>query len=173
MIKFKDDVCDYLRLPDIPKKKWDGKTSFEHGVAVCDTMTGDECYTVVSFDKDVDEKPIVKKVFGYDIIKEVKSVFVVPSYMNDSDVEVMDLDEESKKRVKAVVKEAKEIENEGVANVELPKNEYFFDFIHDDEEARAFIEAYNKKNKIKGGIPKKHDTILMRLGVIWAEQNKQ
>jgi hypothetical protein len=55
----------------------------------------------------------------------------------------------------------------------MPDNEYFFDHIHDDNEACAFIEAYNKRNKIKGVIPKKHDSLVMRLGVIWEETNKQ
>jgi hypothetical protein len=94
--------------------------------------------------------------------------------MEDNDIDEMDLDEESKKRVKEMSKEAKEIEDEGItATIEMPDNEYFFDHIHDDNEARAFIEAYNKRNKIKGVIPKIHDSLIMRLGVIWEETNKQ
>lgn len=174
MIRFKKDVCDYLRLPDIPKKKWDEKTSFEYGVAIAETKSGDQVYAVASFDSEVDEKPRIKKVFGYDIIDSIVEVFVVPAYMNDSDVEDMDLDEESKKRVKEMSKEAKEIEDRGVSDkIEMPENEYFFDNIHDDSEARAFIESYNKQNKIKGVIPRKHDSLVMRLGVIWAELNKE
>lgn len=174
MIRFKQDVCNYLRLPDIPKKKWDGKTSFECGVGVAITKNEEQCYAVVSFNADDDKEPRIKKVFGYDIIKSVEEVYVVPAYMNEDNVEQMDLDEESKKRALEVAKEAKEIENEGVAEtVETPANEYFFDNIHNDEEARAFIEAYNKQRKIKGSSPKKHDTIVMRLGVIWAERNNK
>ena len=51
-------------------------------------------------------------------------------------------------------------------------NPYFFDFIHNDDEAIAFIESWNKKNKIHGNVPKKHETILMRLAVIYSESNK-
>lgn len=174
MIRFKKDVCDYLRLPDVPKKKWDGNTSFEHGVAIVETKAGEQVYAVVAFDSDADDKPRILKAFGYDIITTIVDVFVVPAYMEDNDIDEMDLDEESKKRVKEMSKEAKEIENEGVTEtIEIPDNEYFFDHIHDDNEARAFIEAYNKRNKIKGVIPKKHDSLVMRLGVIWEETNKQ
>lgn len=174
MIRFKKDVCDYLRLPDIPKKKWDGKSSFDYGVGVAITKNEERCYVVVSFNADEDEEPRIKKVFGYDIIKNLDEVFVVPAYMNDDKVEEMDLDDESKKRAAAVMKEAKEIEDEGTAEqVEMPDNEYFFDSIHSDEEGRAFIESYNKKNRIKGAIPRKHDAIVMRLGVIWTELNNK
>lgn len=174
MVRFKTDVCNYLRLPDIPKKKWDGQSSFEHGVGIADTKNGEQVYVTVSFDAEKDKEPRIMKTFGYDIINKVVDVFVVPSYMDDSNIEKMDLDEESKKRVAEIAKEAKEIENEGVAEkVTMPESEYFFDHIHDDNEARAFIESYNKKNKIKGSIPRKHEALVMRLGVIWAETNKQ
>lgn len=174
MVKFMTDVCNYLRLPDIPKKKWDGATSFENGVAIAVTRTDELCYVVVSFNSEEEAEPRVKKVFGYDVIKEIKDIFVVPAYMDDNNIEEMDLDEESKKRAKEIAEEAKEIENEGVADkIETPDNEYFFDEIHNDEEARAFIDAYNKRNKIKASIPRKHDTIVMRLGVIWSELNKK
>lgn len=173
MIRFKKDVCDYLRLPDIPKKKWDGKSSFECGVGIAETKNAEQVYTVVSFDSEKDKEPHIKKTFGYDIISSISEIYVVPAYMDDSNIEKMDLDEESKKRAMELSKEAKEIENDGVAaSVEVPENEYLFDHIHDDDEARAFIESYNKKNKIKGSIPRKHEAIIMRLAVIWAETNK-
>lgn len=174
MIKFEKDACNYLRLPSVPKKEWDGKSSFSFGVAVAETRTGDECYVVVSFDATENTEPQVKKVFGYDIIKSVKKIFVVPEYMDDSNVEQMDLDEESKKRVLEISKEAKEVENEGVQDkVDMPENEWFFDVIHDKEEAIAWLKEYYKVNKIKSAVPKKEETIKMRLGVIWAEQNNK
>ena len=174
MVRFKQDVCNYLRLPDIPKKKWDGKTSFEYGVGVAITKNEEQCYVVVSFDADEDKEPRIKKVFGYDIIKSINEVFVVPAYMNDENVEQMDLDEESKKRALEVAKEAREIENEGVAEiVETPQSEWFFDEIHDRQEAEAWLKEYNRVNRIKGGIPKKEETLKMRLGVIWTERNNK
>lgn len=172
MVRFKQDACNYLRLPDIPKKKWDGKTSFEYGVGVAVTKNDEHCYVIVSFDAETDEEPRIKKVFGYDIIKCVEEVFVVPSYMNDDNIDKMDLDEESKKRAQEISKEAHEIENEGVADeVKTPDNEWFFDEIHDRQEAEAFIKAYNKRNKIKGSVPRSEETLKMRLGVIWSERN--
>ena len=173
MIRFKKDVCDHLRLPDIPKKKWDGSSSFEYGVGIANTKNDEQVYVAVSFDSEKDKEPRIKKTFGYDIISSIAEIFVVPAYMDDSNIEKMDLDEASKKRAMEIAKEAKEIENEGVAdNIEMPENEYFFDHIHDDNEAHAFIESYNRKNKIKGSIPRKHEALVMRLGVIWAETNK-
>lgn len=173
MIKFSKDVCEYLRLPDIPKKQWDGKTSFNNGVGVVETISGEQCYVVVSFDAEKDAEPRIVKVFGYDLIGKLSSIFVVPSYMENDDVEDMDLDEESKKRADELAKEAEEIEHEGVEEqIQTPENEYYFDNISNDEEARAFIEAYNKQNKIKGTVPRKHETIVARLGVIWVEQNQ-
>jgi hypothetical protein len=56
--------------------------------------------------------------------------------------------------------------------VELPKNEYFFDHIHNDEEAIAFIKSWNKSNRIKGRIPTDHETILMKLSVMWADAQR-
>ena len=71
-------------------------------------------------------------------------------------------------------KEADELENQGADDtMEVPENEYCFDYIHNDEEAIAFIEAYNRENNIKGAIPKKHESIIARLTVIYAESLKK
>ena len=70
--------------------------------------------------------------------------------------------------------EADELENQGAdETMEVPENEYCFDHIHNDEEAIAFIEAYNRENNIKGAIPKKHESIIARLTVIYAESLKK
>jgi hypothetical protein len=172
-ILFENEICKELGLPAIPKKELDGKSPFDKGVGIVKTTLGDKAYAVVRFDTEKEQQPNVVKVFSSTPFIDIEKVFIVPSYM-ETDVEDADLDEESKKRVKEMSKEAKEIENEGVTEtIEMPDNEYFFDHIHDDNEARAFIEAYNKRNKIKGVIPKIHDSLIMRLGVIWDETNKQ
>ena len=90
----------------------------------------------------------------------------------ETSVETADLDEESKKKAEELAKQAEEIENDGTQQMKLPKNPYLFDNITNDEEAIAFIEAYNKKNGIKGQVPKKHETILNRLLVIYSEQKQ-
>ena len=173
MIKFESEILDWLNLPSIPKKKWDGKTSFKVGVAVIELQYGAQAYAVATFDSDSDSEPRVKKVFSLEQFIKVSKIFVVPSYM-DEDIEKMDLDEQSKQAAQSLLDEAHELENEGIEEkIEMPKNEYFFDTIHNDEEAMAFIKSYNKANRIKGRIPRDHETIVMKLSVIWSNlQNK-
>lgn len=173
MIKFESEILDWLNLPSIPKKKWDGKTSFKVGVAVIELQYGAQAYAVATFDSDSDSEPRVKKVFSLEQFIKVSEIFVVPSYM-DEDIENMDLDEQSKQAAQRLLDEAHELENEGIEKkIEMPKNEYFFDTIHNDEEAMAFIKLYNKANRIKGRVPRDHETIVMKLLVIWFNlQNK-
>ena len=33
-IEFEKEVCAWLTIPSIPKKEWDGNSSFKYGVAV-------------------------------------------------------------------------------------------------------------------------------------------
>lgn len=172
MIKFEKEVCDYLKLPKLPVKEWDGKTAFDKGVAVVKLAFDEKAYAVAKFNPDVDTKPNVVKVFASETFYDIEKVFIVPDYMETS-VENADLDDESKKKAEELARQAAEIENEGTApKVELPENEYSFDNIHNDEEAIAFITAYNQKNGIKGAVPKKHETLVMRLSVIFAETQK-
>lgn len=173
MIKYEKEIIEWLNLPSIPKKKWDGKTGFRDGVAVIKHNMGEESYAVATFDSESDKEPRIKKVFGLEPYFEIGDIFVVPAYMNE-DVESFDLDEESKKAAQRLIEEAHELEMEGVEEkkVELPKNEYFFDNIHNDEEAIAFIKSWNKSNRIKGRIPTDHETILMKLSVMWADAQR-
>lgn len=170
MILNEKEVCVYLDIPSIPKKKWDGKTSFQYGVAITELIGGGQSYAVVSFDNEKDLSPRVKKVFELEQFKSIGDIFIVPSYM-DADVENMDLDDESKAMAQLLVDEA----NEGISNTEIfndePKNEYYFDNIHNDDEAIAFIRSYNKsqsKGK-KRKVPKNHESIIVALSVIYNE----
>ena len=175
MILYEKEVLDYLNLPAIPKREWNGKDSFKVGVAIVDLQYGGQAYAVATFDAENNTRPRIKKVFGMDWFTEIATIYVVPSYM-DNNVEEMDLDQESKKKAQQILDEAKEIENEGVeVNDELskPKNEYYFDAVHSDEEAKAFIQSYNSRNRIKGRIPTTHEGLVMRLAVIYSEQNKK
>lgn len=174
MVLFEKEICEFLRLPSIPKKGWNGQTSFKNCVAVVKTLSGFEAYTVASFDAEKDEKPRVVKAFGQEQFGSVEKVYVVPEYMDVDDIKNTDLDEESKKHAEELAKEAEEIENEGVEeDVKEPENEYFFDHITNDEEARAYIEAYNKANKLRARVPKTHEGLIMRLSVIYSETNKK
>lgn len=173
MISFEKEVCSYLNIPSLPKKEWDGKSSFKNAVATIKLGDSRLSYAVASYDEAKDDAPRVVKSFMTEPFYGIEKIFVVPSYM-DTDVDNMDLDEQSKKAAEDLKKEADELENQGAdENMEVPKNEYCFDHIHNDEEAIAFIEAYNRENNIKGAIPKKHESIIARLTVIYAESLKK
>ena len=150
-----------------------GKSSFKNAVATIKLGGSRLAYAVASYDEAKDDAPRVVKSFMTEPFYGIDKIFVVPSYM-DTDVDNMDLDEQSKKAAEDLKKEADELENQGAdENMEVPENEYCFDHIHNDEEAIAFIEAYNRENNIKGAIPKKHESIIARLTVIYAESLKK
>ena len=173
MISFEKEVCSYLNIPSLPKKEWDGKSSFKNAVSTIKLGGSRLAYAVASYDEAKDDAPRVVKSFMTEPFYGIDKIFVVPSYM-DTDVDNMDLDEQSKKAAEDLKKEADELENQGAdENMEVPENEYCFDHIHNDEEAIAFIEAYNRENNIKGAIPKKHESIIARLTVIYAESLKK
>ena len=173
MISFEKEVCSYLNIPSLPKKEWDGKSSFKNAVATIKLGGSRLAYAVASYDEAKDDAPLVVKSFMTEPFYGIDKIFVVPSYM-DTDVDNMDLDEQSKKAAEDLKKEADELEKQGAdENMEVPENEYCFDYIHNDEEAIAFIEAYNRENNIKGAIPKKHESIIARLTVIYAESLKK
>lgn len=172
-ILFENEICKELGLPAIPKKEWDGESPFDKGVGIVKTTFGDKAYAVVRFDVEKEQEPNVVKVFSSAPFVGIEKVFIVPSYM-ETEVKDADLDEESKKKAEELANQAEEMENEddGDKITEPQENPYFFDHIHNDEEAIAFIESYNKENKIGGRVPKSHDTILMRLSVIYADLKK-
>lgn len=172
MIEYENMVCMELNIPAIPKKEWDGQRSFKVGVAVINLNGGRQAYGVATFNNEEDKEPRVTKVFTLEPFVSIDKVFVVPDYM-DTDVETMDLDDESKKAAQMMIDEAKELEDEGVEKETLPENEYFFDHITNDDEAAAFIKDYNTRNRIKGRVPKSHDGLVMRLSVIYSETNKK
>jgi hypothetical protein len=175
-IRFEKEVCQYLSLPSIPLKEWNGKTSFKDGVAVTKLLLGDLAYAVCTFNADTDKEPRIKKVFAEERFSGIDKVFVVPPYMDTKDIENADLDEQSKEAAERLAQETEELTetpDEKEEKVEMPKNKYFFDHIHNDEEAIAFITAYNRDNNIRGAVPSKHETIVMRLGVIYKELQKR
>ena len=165
-IRFEKEVCQYLSLPSIPLKEWNGKSSFKYGVAVTKLLLGDLAYAVCTFNADTDKEPRIKKVFAEERFSGIDKIFVVPSYMDTKDIENADLDEQSKEAAERLAQETEEL-------AETPENEYFFDHIHNDDEAIAFITAYNRDNNIRGAVPSKHETLLMRLGVIFNDMKKK
>lgn len=177
-ILFEKQIVEYLGLPSIPVKEHDGKMPFDKGVAVVETYENNMEYAICKYDPSGgDKEPRVIKTFSITPFKKIIRIFVVPNYMSRiEDVNSMDLDEDSKKRAEEILKEAKEIEDEGVVeNNELttPKNEYYFEHIKSDEEAHAYIQAYNSRNKIRGKIPTTHEGLVMRLAVIYSDTQKK
>lgn len=168
-VLFLKEITTHLNIPKIPKKEWDGTSFFKVGVAILELRSGERAYAVASF-REGDNMLRIRKVFSTDVYTKILGIYPVPAYM-DMNIDSFDVDEESKKRLKDIAKEIDEIENS--EKEEENTNPYFFDNIHNDEEARAFIESYMKRNRIKGNAPKKHDSILMRLSVIYSQQNKK
>lgn len=167
MIQFEKEVIDYLKIPSIPKRDWDGLSSFQDGVAVVNISLGRQAYAVCTFNKDEDKEPRIKKVFGIEPFTGIEKVFVVPSYMDNNTTDV-DLDAESKKRAEQLAAEAQELENNGVVDEAVQEAdklpEWIFDEIHNMSEAQAWLKQYNVRNGIrKGKIPTNEETIKMRL----------
>ena len=171
MIQNEEEILDYLDLPSLPKRAWDGKSSFDKGVAKIGLRSGYEAYAVVTFDSEVDAKPRVIKAFVSEPFVNVGEIYVVPSYMA-TDLDDADLDEQSKKKAQEIVMEAKAIENLGVENVEVPTSEWVFPEIKTKDEAIAWLRAYNTKHRIKGKVPTNPETIKVRLYAIQQEINK-
>lgn len=165
-IKNEIEVLNALEIPSIPIKEWDGKNSFKTGVAIVNLITGEKAYAIAKYDKDCDKQPTIKRSFSIEPFDKIEKLFIVPDYMDKSGVEGWDLDDESKAAAKSIINEAESYTEEPAEN----ENEYYFDNIHSDEEAIAFIKSYNSRNKIRGKIPTSHENILMRLSAIWAQQ---
>lgn len=174
MIRFEKEICDYLQIPSIPIKKWNGKDSFRNGVGIVKLALGDFAYAVCRYDNEADEKPKVVKYFATEPFYEITDIFIVPNYM-EVDVENADLDEESKKAAQRLADEAIELtameeENEMDALKTLP--EWIFPEIHNLEEAQAWLKNYNTMNKLKGRIPTSKETIILRLYNIHSQMKK-
>lgn len=170
-IRFEKEVCQYLSLPSIPLKEWDGKTSFKDGVAVTKLLLGDLAYAVCTFNADTDKEPRIKKVFAEERFSGIDKIFVVPSYMDTKDIENADLDEQSKEAAERLAKETEELASiDKEETPELPNlPEWVFDEIHSKEEAEAWIRAYNSRNSIRGKIPSTEETLKLRLLAIHSE----
>ena len=177
MIEFEKEVITYLNIPSIPKKEWNGKDSFQDGVAVINLSLGRQSYAVCTFNKDEDKEPRIKKVFGVEPFHSIEKVFVVPAYM-DNDTTDVDLDAESKKRAEQLAAEAQELENEGTVDEAVKEAdklpEWIFDEIHNMSEAQAWLKQYNVRNGIrKGKVPTSEETVKMRLYNIYMSNKKR
>lgn len=177
MIQFEKEVLEYLNIPSVPKKEFDGKSAFSKGVAVVETIGKQEAFAIASFNPDNgDKEPKIVKVFGIEPFRKINKIFIVPSYMNTKEeIKDMDLDEQSKKKVQQVLDEAKEMENEGTKDENPMENlpEWIFPEIENREQALAWLRRYNSVNKVKGKLPQSDETIKLRLYSIYTELQKK
>ena len=167
MIEFEKEVIAYLNLPSIPKRDWDGLSSFQDGVAIVSLSLGRQAYAVCTFDANTDREPRITKVFGIEPFASIDKVFVVPAYMGN-DITETDLDDESKKHAEQLAAEAQELENKGTVDEALENAEtlpeWIFPEIQNIEQAQAYLREFNRMNGIKKGkIPTNEETIKMRL----------
>ena len=177
MIQFEKEVLEYLNIPSVPKKEFDGKSAFSKGVAVIETVDGQEAFAIASYNPDNgDKEPKIVKVFGIEPFRKINKIYIVPSYMNTKEeIKDMDLDEQSKKKVQQVLDEAKEMENEGTKDENPMENlpEWIFPEIENREQALAWLRRYNSVNKVKGKLPQSDETIKLRLYSIYTELQKK
>ena len=174
---FNKEICEYYSLPSIPLKEWDGQSSFTKGVCVIKLSQDNFAYAGCTFNNEVDKEPRVVKVFSQEMFYGIEKVYPVPTYLN-TDVETMDLDNESKQAAERLAQEANEltsVENEEERAIEkeiekLP--EWVFDEIKNSEQARAWLKQYNNKHGIRGGIPKNEETLKLRLMNIYYTMKK-
>lgn len=179
MIKFEKEVCEYLQIPSIPKKIWNEKDSFKKGVAVIRLAVSGIGYAVCTYDEDCDVEPRIVKSFASEPFYGIEKIFVVPNYMNTSekDINEMDLDDESKNKARQLVQEAQELTQQSEQDKEIEEMqklpEWIFSEIENLEQARAWLQNYNSRNKIRGRIPDSEETIKMRLLNIYSQMKKK
>lgn len=178
-IAFEKEVLQYLNIPSIPLKEFDGKSSFDNGVAVVDLGDEMSAYAVATFDTEKDEKPRIKKTFSLEPFYGIKKIFVVPSYMETSkeSIEKSDLDNESKEAAIKLAEEAHELEDAGTESEDMKEMkelpEWVFPEITNIEEAVAWLKNYQSRNKIKGRVPKDEEVVKLRLLNIWNEMKQK
>ena len=162
------EILDFLQIPKIPKKEWDGTKEFKNGVGIAKTISGVETYVVVCCDE---QGLKIKKVFDTEPIVGVGKVFVVPDYMDMKNIENWDLDDESKKAAVSLANEAIEMES-SVEEKEENLPEWYFDEIHDIDEARAWVSQYRKKRKMRGTMPKTEEALKNFLYVCYKNKKR-
>lgn len=168
---YEKEMLSFLNIPKVPKKEWDGKTPFKSGVGVANTKVG-EAFVVVGYSENENGDNIkILKVFGLEPIIEITKVYPVPDYMDLKSIESWDVDEKSKNAALEIASEVAEMESEE----EKPQeqfSEWFFDEIHNIEEARAWVAAYRKRNRVKGNMPKSEEALKNYLYVLFKNQKR-
>ena len=156
-----------LGIPKCPKKKWDDESSFDNGIAVITRLTGSEDYAVCSYNKETDQSVRIIKDFGAEPFVGIVAVYPIPAYMDDN-IEKMDIDDESREAMEDLLREKEEIINKDVEKPKVEEYEWGYDFIHNKQEAVAFL----KTKKLKGNLPTKDEVIKAKLRVMYRNEQK-
>ena len=161
-------ICEYLKIPKCPKKKWDKESSFIFGVAAVNRITDEVGYAVCRFDKEKDDAPRIIKDFNPIPFNRIIEVYPIPSYL-DQETEKVDLDEKSKEAAKALVEEQKTLV-EGLEDKKVDEiPEWGYEEIHNKEEGLAFLKTKN----LKGKLPTREEAIKAKLVLLRSEDDKQ
>lgn len=170
IIDSKLEVCKYLGIPDIPKKLWNEKSSFDKGVCLLKCVDNSEIFGICSYNEEKGLRVI--KVFNSIPFTKIISVYPIPSYMDD-DIEQMEFDsDESTEAMEQLLKEKEEIVKKDVEKPKIEDYEWGFPFIVNKEQAMAYLKEQYKKDKIKGAIPTKDEVLKAKLKVLYAKQQK-
>src|SRR5574344_2141605 len=146
IIDSKLEVCKYLGIPDIPKKLWNEKSSFDKGVCLLKCVDNSEIFGICSYNEEKGLRVI--KVFNSIPFTKIISVYPIPSYMDE------------------------EIVKKDVEKPKIEDYEWGFPFIVNKEQAMAYLKEQYKKDKIKGAIPTKDEVLKAKLKVLYDKKQK-
>lgn len=161
----KKEVCKTLGIPDIPKKKWDGESSFDKAACTIECIDGSTHYGICSYNKDTDSNIKITNVFNTIPFVKVIDVYPLPLYMDDNVDEMEFDDDESYNYVNQLLEEKEEIINKGVEPSPIEEFEWGYPFIANKEQAMAYMKELYKKDKKKGAIPTKDEVLKSALRV--------
>src|SRR5574344_2033441 len=157
IIDSKLEVCKYLGIPDIPKKLWNEKSSFDKGVCLLKCVDNSEIFGICSYNEEKGLRVI--KVFNSIPFTKIISVYPIPSYMDD-EIEQMEFDrDESTVAMEQLLQEKEAIVKKDVEKPKIEDYEWGFPFIVNKEQAMAYLKEQYKKDKIKFSKPTKTNEI--------------
>lgn len=167
---YEKEILQYLNIPSIPKMEWDGKKPFKNACGEILVKGDVQAFAVFGFSES-SNSPYVKKVFGEEPIAKIGKIYPVPDYMDMQGIENWDVNEESKNAAIALANEAIEMEQEKQEDVE-ETSEWFFDEIHNLEEARAWVANYRKKKRMRGKPIKDEESLKNFLYVLYKNKKR-
>lgn len=168
---YEKEILEYLNIPSIPQKKWDGKP-FKNACGIVHLKGKNTAFAVFGF-SDSSNAPYIKKVFGEEPIINIGEIYPIPDYMDMQGIENWDVPDESKDAAQNLANEAIEMEkSQQNEEDEFLSNEWFFDEIHNIDEARAWVANYRKKKRMRGKPIKDEESLKNFLYVIYKNKKR-